>query len=102
MNGDEAFCQAMERLRRLRRRRNRSRCPGGRRKGGGGGGASARARRRRRRRAVGAGSEPLLAAGLTEARRGTEPGLAPSASGRKERLGLGASGPTRTLYYAHA
>ena len=46
--------------------------------------------------------EPLLAAGLPEARRGAEPGLAPSASGRKERLGLGASGPTRTLYYAHA
>ena len=43
---------------------------------------------------------PKKKSGLAEARRGAEPGLAPRASGRKERLG--ASGLTRTLCDAHA
>ena len=42
----------------------------------------------------------IIHSGLAEARRGAEPGLAPRASGRKERLG--ASGLARTLCDAHA
>ena len=61
MNGDEAFCQAMERLRRLRRRRNRSRCPGGRRKDGGDG-PKAEAAEPPHARAGGAGAGQLAPA----------------------------------------
>ena len=50
--------------------------------------------RSRRHGLPGVSGRRQMSPGLAEARRGAEPGLAPRASGRKERLGVGL---TRTL-----